>query len=75
MTLTRAQEIVLSHLRSAYVGPEGSESEVIYNPPNRQYAVGMLFPRDPEPQADNGATKHDRDEVDVDRMTAFDGEV
>jgi hypothetical protein len=75
MTLTPAQEIVLSHLKSAYVGPEGSESEVIYNPPNRQYAVGMLFPRDPEPQADNGASEHDRDEVDVDRMTAFDGEV
>lgn len=75
MTLTRAQEIVLSHLRSAYVGPDSGDSEVIYNPPNRQYAVGMLFPRDREPEADDGAVVHESDEVDVDRMTAFDGEV
>ena len=72
MTLTEAQETVLSHLKSAYVGPERIDGEVLYNQPNRQYAVGMLFPRDHEPEADGGAVMH---EVDVDPMTASDGEV
>ncbi|MBC7276388.1 helicase-related protein [Nocardioides sp.] len=44
MTLTRSQQAVLNHLRAAYVGPEGSEDEIVWNMPNRQYAVGMLFP-------------------------------
>ena len=45
MTLTRSQEVVLEHLRAAYVGPEGGVDEVVENMPNRQYSVGMLFPQ------------------------------
>ncbi|WP_317228870.1 helicase-related protein [Clavibacter sp. MX14-G9D] len=75
MTLTRAQKIVLSHLRSAYIGPDSGESEVIYNPPNRQYSVGMLYPRDAEPEADDGVATHEPDDVDIDLMTASDGEM
>lgn len=44
MTLTKAQEGALEHLRSAYAGPEAGTMEVVLNPPHRQYAVGMLFP-------------------------------
>ncbi|WP_433871235.1 helicase-related protein [Saccharopolyspora sp. CA-218241] len=36
----------MEHLRNAYVGPEGGQYEIASNPPHRQYAVGMLFPRD-----------------------------
>src|SRR5262245_59054553 len=43
MKLTKAQERVLRHLRAAYVGPD-EEDEVVFNMPNLQYAVGMLFP-------------------------------
>ncbi|SFE16122.1 Helicase conserved C-terminal domain-containing protein [Actinopolyspora alba] len=46
MNLTESQQLALKHLRDAYVGPEGEEEEITYNPPHRQYAVGMLFPRD-----------------------------
>lgn len=75
MTLTHDQKLVLDHLRSAYVGPEGGEAEAIQNPPNRQYSVGMLFPREAGPDCDNGSGQPMSDEVDVDGMTAFDGEV
>lgn len=44
MKLTRAQELALEHLRKAYVGPDGDDDEVLLNLPDRQYAVGMLFP-------------------------------
>ncbi|GAB3292619.1 helicase-related protein [Parasphingorhabdus pacifica] len=44
--MTTPQQLALKHLREAYVGPEGGERETTQNPPNRQYAVGMLFPRD-----------------------------
>ncbi|MBF4134018.1 MULTISPECIES: helicase-related protein [Streptomyces] len=44
MTLTKAQELALKHVRDAYVGPDGDEDEVIFNLPDRQYSVGMLFP-------------------------------
>ncbi|NQX33296.1 helicase-related protein [Herbiconiux sp. VKM Ac-2851] len=73
MTLTRAQGLVLAHLKSAYVGPDSGDAEVICNPPNRQYAVGMLFPRDPGSAEDHGADEHESDVAD--RMIAFDGEV
>lgn len=75
MTLTPAQQIVLDHLRSAYVGPDGGEHEVILNLPNRQYAVGMLFPRDAAPTPDDGTVDLTSDDADVDGMTAYDGEV
>ncbi|MEU5722733.1 helicase-related protein [Micromonospora sp. NPDC047738] len=62
MTRTRAQEITLKHLRAAYFGPDGGDDEVVLNMPDRQYAVGMLFPTessvpnaeesDPEAEAD-----------------------
>lgn len=44
MTLTKAQEAALQHLRSTYVGPSEGEAEVVFNPPHLQYAVGMLYP-------------------------------
>ncbi|MFC0862215.1 helicase-related protein [Sphaerimonospora cavernae] len=44
MNLTKAQCAALKHLRNAYVGPDGGQEEVTSNLPNRQYAVGMLFP-------------------------------
>ncbi|MFD3937116.1 helicase-related protein [Streptomyces sp. NPDC058611] len=44
MSRTRAQDLALDHLRAAYVGPDGGEDEVVTNMPDRQYAVGMLFP-------------------------------
>jgi hypothetical protein len=44
MKLTEEQAVALHHLRSAYVGPEGGDNEVVYNRPHLQYAVGMLFP-------------------------------
>jgi hypothetical protein len=64
MTLTRAQKLALEHLRAAYVGPDSGIDEIVFNMPDRQYAVGMLFPsgstapsvapseNDPEVEAD-----------------------
>ncbi|MFF0413478.1 helicase-related protein [Kitasatospora sp. NPDC004745] len=42
--MTRAQKLALDHLRAAYAGPEGGDEEEVFNLPDRQYAVGMLFP-------------------------------
>lgn len=75
MTLTRAQQLVLDHLRSAYVGPDGDEREVILNLPNRQYAVGMLFPRDAAPASDDGSGGPEREEVDLEGATSSAEEV
>ncbi|MFD3694566.1 helicase-related protein [Streptomyces sp. NPDC058646] len=44
MSRTKAQDLALDHLRAAYVGPDSGEDEVVTNMPDRQYAVGMLFP-------------------------------
>jgi hypothetical protein len=44
VTRTRAQELALRHVRAAYVGPDSGDHEVVTNRPDRQYAVGMLFP-------------------------------
>ncbi|MEU7433712.1 helicase-related protein [Streptomyces sioyaensis] len=44
MTMTKAQKRALEHLREAYAGPDGGDDEVVFNLPDRQYAVGMLFP-------------------------------
>ncbi|MBM9467496.1 helicase-related protein [Nakamurella leprariae] len=76
MTYTEAQRIALDHLRSAYVGPDGGDEEVIENLPNRQYAVGMLFPRElARPDTEEGTAAPDTDDVDVDGVTASPGEV
>ncbi|HEY8720203.1 helicase-related protein [Pengzhenrongella sp.] len=76
MTLTRAQHLVLEHLRSAYVGPDGGDDEVVTNLPNRQYAVGMLFPREVAPPVeDEGVVLDEVDEVDVDAAIASTGEL
>lgn len=56
MTLTNAQAAALSHLRSAYVGPEAGPEEVVTNPPNRQYSVGMLFPPEAEGTGETSGT-------------------
>ncbi|WP_435593285.1 helicase-related protein [Nocardia sp. bgisy118] len=44
MTLTKTQKSALEHLRAAYIGPESDYDEVLFNRPNLQYSVGMLFP-------------------------------
>ena len=44
MILTKAQAAALTHLRDAYVGTDAGDEEVLTNLPDRQYAVGMLFP-------------------------------
>lgn len=76
MTLTRAQTLVLEHLRSAFIGPDGGDDEVLENLPNRQYAVGMLFPRDNAALvADEGAVVPDVEEVDIDGAVSSSGEV
>ncbi|GIG67095.1 helicase-related protein [Phytomonospora endophytica] len=46
MNLTAAQQAALDHLRASYVGPEAGDDEDTTNLPNRQYSVGMLFPRE-----------------------------
>ncbi|QRP46172.1 helicase-related protein [Amycolatopsis sp. FDAARGOS 1241] len=51
MTRTEAQEVALEHLKAAYVGPDHGNEELIFNLPDRQYAVGMLFPAASSPTA------------------------
>lgn len=63
MTLTPPQQAVLDHLRASYVGPEDGAEEVTTNQPHRQYAVGMLFPRD---ISSRGERKTSEDEVSAD---------
>ncbi|MET3953097.1 helicase-related protein [Arthrobacter sp. UYEF36] len=75
MTLTQAQSLVLEHLRSAYLGPDGGDDEVLENLPNRQYAVGMLFPRENAGPVVEGAATPDVDEVDLDGAVSSSGEV
>ena len=62
MTLTHSQQTALDHLRAAYVGPEGGAHEVAENMPNRQYAVGMLFPRG---SVDHSETEEDDADAEV----------
>jgi hypothetical protein len=60
VTLTRAQELALKHLRSAYMGPDGEDDEVVFNMPDRQYSVGMLFPFSlPEPNPEEAVPAED----------------
>ena len=76
MTLVRAQEVVLRHLRSAYIGPDGGIEEILENLPNRQYAVGMLFPREEAaPVSDDGSAMPEADEIDVDAVVPATGEI
>ncbi len=59
MSRTRAQHLALDHLRKAYIGPDGGEDEVVTNMPDRQYAVGMLFPAgssEPDAEVGDGGT-------------------
>ncbi|MFJ8438959.1 helicase-related protein [Kitasatospora griseola] len=44
MNKTEAQQRALRHLRAAYLGPDDGADEIVLNLPDRQYAVGMLFP-------------------------------
>ncbi|GAA1583955.1 helicase-related protein [Actinoplanes couchii] len=64
MTLTNAQRIALKHLRDAYFGP-GDDDEVITNLPDKQYAVGMLFPIASAPPVDEQAQVGEPVESDV----------
>lgn len=50
MGMTRAQRIALNHLRSSYVGFSEGEEEVLFNRPDLQYSVGMLFPQGAAPE-------------------------
>lgn len=79
MTLTRAQRLALEHLRSAYVGPDGGQREVITNLPSKQYAVGILFPcaraHDIGDDGTDGSRDADEDAVDRDAATASAGEI
>ncbi|WP_345076013.1 helicase-related protein [Brachybacterium paraconglomeratum] len=45
------------------------------NPPNRQYAVGMLFPREPDTSSGDGSASRGNSESDIDGATASDGEI
>lgn len=74
MTLTHSQQDVLAHLRAAYVGPEGGPHEVVENMPNRQYAVGMLFPRGAVDRSDTDELA-DVDEAESDSEVGTTGEV
>lgn len=76
MTLTSAQRAVLEHLRSAYVGPDLGECEVTTNLPNRQYSVGMLFPREEATAvADDGAVGTEDHEIDLEGAVSSIAEV
>lgn len=74
MTLTNTQQMVLNHLRAAYVGPEGGDDEVVENMPNRQYAVGMLFPQGAIEHSETEALA-DADAADTDAKIETSGEV
>lgn len=64
MTRSPAQQSVLGHLRSAYVGPDGGPDEILTNRPTLQYSVGILFPREEAgPSADSGPTVGGGDET------------
>lgn len=64
MTLSPAQQSVLAHLRSAYVGPDGGPDEILTNRPTLQYAVGILFPREEAaPGVADGGAASEGDEV------------
>lgn len=64
MTLSPAQQSVLAHLRSAYVGPDGGPDEILTNRPTLQYSVGILFPREEAgPDGDGGSAVEDGDEL------------
>ncbi|RSN20868.1 helicase [Streptomyces sp. WAC 05977] len=65
MTLTKAQEVALGHLRKTYVGPDGGEGEIIFNLPDRQYAVGMLFPASSEVSGQGASEETTEIEADV----------
>ncbi|MEV4663306.1 helicase-related protein [Micromonospora echinofusca] len=73
MTRTRAQKITLKHLRAAYLGPDGGDDEFVLNLPDRQYAVGMLFPAESSvpnlKESDRGA-EDDVASGDVDESSA-----
>ncbi|WP_433471438.1 helicase-related protein [Saccharomonospora azurea] len=72
MNLTESQNLALEHLRRAYVGPEGGEDETTLNPPHRQYAVGMLFPRD---DGRSHTSESERQVVEEQEPDVFDGDV
>lgn len=76
MTLTSAQQLVLDHLRAAYVGPDGGPDEIVTNLPNRQYAVGMLYPLpDTSAPPDAGIAELSEPDDDVDADVESTGEI
>jgi hypothetical protein len=74
LTLTHSQQAALDHLRAAYIGPEGGDDEVVVNMPNRQYAVGMLFPQEAIDRSDTEELA-DSDATDADPEVETSGEV
>jgi hypothetical protein len=68
VSLTKAQQEVLAHLRSAYEGPEGGPDEIVVNGrPDLQYTVGMLYPLElnRSPEADKALERDDTLGTDV----------
>jgi hypothetical protein len=47
-TTAAARSEFLGYVRSQLVGPFGGDTEVIVDPPNRRYLMGVLFPRNVE---------------------------
>ncbi|MFC6012894.1 helicase-related protein [Nocardia lasii] len=71
MNLTGAQQDALDHLRDSYVGPEAGAHEIVRNLPHKQYAVGMLFPREGKPSSGEGRGQ----EVEDTEADVIDGDV
>ena len=44
-TLSETRSDFVAYVRRQLVGPYGSEDEILFDPPNRRYLMGILFPR------------------------------
>lgn len=44
-TLSETREEFVAYVRRQLVGPFGSSDEILFDPPNRRYLMGILFPR------------------------------
>ena len=45
MALNQAREDIVAYVRRQLVGPFSGSNEIIFDPPNRRYLMGILFPR------------------------------
>ncbi len=44
-TLSETRSDFVTYVRRQLVGPFGSQDEILFDPPNRRYLMGILFPR------------------------------